>query len=122
MTNEYRIRNLIDLEDLANLLLQYRTRDEWDCDMDDEWYICGETEIWITSDGEEFQDWMDALEHECEWLRVFEWHMMEHDKMLMQELYTHPCNMYNIGAMMPWMDYTPRTLTEIITDEKRFTK
>lgn len=69
MTNEYRIRNLIGLEDLANLLLQYRTRDEWDCDMDDEWYICGETEIWITSDGKEFQDWMDALDHECEWLR-----------------------------------------------------
>lgn len=47
--------------------------------------------------------------------------MMEHDKMLMQELYSHPCNMYNVGVMMPWMNYTPRTLTEIITYEKRFT-
>lgn len=51
----------------------------------------------------------------------FEWHMMEHDKMLMRELYSHPCNMYNVGVMMPWMDYTPRTLNEIITYEKRFT-
>lgn len=44
----------------------------------------------------------------------FEWNMMEHDKFLMQELYTRPCRMYNVGAMMPWMDYTPRTLDEII--------
>lgn len=51
----------------------------------------------------------------------FEWHMMEHDKMLMRELYSHPCNMYNVGVMMPWMDYTPQTLTEIIKAEERFT-
>lgn len=44
----------------------------------------------------------------------FEWNMMEHDKYLMEELYTTPCQMFNVGAMMPWMDYTPRTLDEII--------
>lgn len=44
----------------------------------------------------------------------FEWNMMEHDKYLMEELYTKPCQMFNVGAMMPWMDYTPRTLDEII--------
>lgn len=33
---------------------------------------------------------------------------------LMQELYGHPCLMYNVGSMMPWMDYTPRTLDEIL--------
>ena len=44
----------------------------------------------------------------------FEFNMMEHDKFLMQELYSRPCRMYNVGAMMPWMDYTPRTLDEII--------
>ena len=43
----------------------------------------------------------------------FEANMMEHDKFLIQELYTKQCNMFNIGAMMPWMDYTPRTLEEI---------
>lgn len=32
----------------------------------------------------------------------------------MEELYTTPCQMFNVGAMMPWMDYTPRTLDEII--------
>lgn len=69
MTNEYRIRNLMSTTDLANLLLQCHTNDGWDCDMDDEWYICEETEVWTTSDGEEFQDWLDALDHECEWLK-----------------------------------------------------
>jgi hypothetical protein len=40
--------------------------------------------------------------------------MMEHDRFLMQELYGHPCLMYNVGSMMPWMDYTPRTLDELL--------
>ena len=31
----------------------------------------------------------------------------------MEELYTRQCNMINVGAMMPYMDYTPRTLDEI---------
>ena len=39
---------------------------------------------------------------------------MEHDKYLMETLYNYPCNMYNVGAMMPYIDYTPRTLDEII--------
>lgn len=43
----------------------------------------------------------------------FEWNMVEHDKMLLEELYCRRCNMFNIGAMMPWMNYTPRTLEEI---------
>lgn len=68
MTNEHIIRNLTT-EDLAELLLQLRSEDEWDCDMDDEWYICGQTEVWITMDGKEFQSHEDALEHECKWLR-----------------------------------------------------
>lgn len=40
--------------------------------------------------------------------------MMSHDKFLMEELYGKQCAMFNVGAMMPWMDYTPRTLDEII--------
>ena len=43
----------------------------------------------------------------------FEWNMMEHQRFLMEELYDRQCNMINVGAMMPWMDYTPRTLDEI---------
>lgn len=45
----------------------------------------------------------------------FEWNMMEHQRFLMEELYDRQCNMINVGAMMPWMDYTPRTLDEIET-------
>lgn len=46
--------------------------------------------------------------------KSFEYEMMEHDKFLMQELYKRPCQMFNVGAMMPWMNYTPRTLNEIL--------
>lgn len=44
----------------------------------------------------------------------FEYQMMEHDKFLMTQLYERECQMFNVGAMMPYMDYTPRTLDEII--------
>lgn len=44
----------------------------------------------------------------------FEYNMMEHDKYLMEELYEKPCNMYNVGAMVKYMNYTPRTLNEIV--------
>lgn len=44
----------------------------------------------------------------------FEWNMMEHDKCLMTELYGKACQMYNVGCMMKYMDYTPRTLDEIL--------
>lgn len=44
----------------------------------------------------------------------FEWNMMESVKREMTELYGKPCKMYNVGAMMPYMDYTPRTLDEIL--------
>lgn len=46
--------------------------------------------------------------------RTFEYNMTEHSRYLMEELYGHPCYMYNVGAMMPYMDYTPRTLDEIV--------
>lgn len=32
----------------------------------------------------------------------------------MNALYDKPCRMYNVGCMMPYMDYTPRTLKEIL--------
>lgn len=44
----------------------------------------------------------------------FEWNMMEHNRYLMKELYDRPCEMFNVGAMLPYMDYTPRTLSEIL--------
>lgn len=44
----------------------------------------------------------------------FEHNMMLHNRFLMEELYGHQCKMYNVGAMMPYMQYTPRSL-DIIT-------
>lgn len=44
----------------------------------------------------------------------FEWELTEQSKLTMQTEYNHPCNMFNVGAMMPYISYTPRTLDEII--------
>lgn len=44
----------------------------------------------------------------------FEYNMMENTKMQMSALYDTPCKMYNVGVMMPYMNYTPRTLEEIV--------
>ena len=44
----------------------------------------------------------------------FEYNMIENFKYQMENLYERPCQMFNVGAMMPYMDYTPRTLTEIL--------
>lgn len=44
----------------------------------------------------------------------FEWKMMEHDKYLMSELYNVPCHMYNVGAMLSYMNYMPKTLDQIV--------
>lgn len=48
----------------------------------------------------------------------FEWNMMEHVKNQMTALYDKKCEMYNVGVMMPYMNYRPRTLQEIIALEK----
>ena len=50
----------------------------------------------------------------------FEYHMMEHDRFVMWELHRKKCAMYNVGAMMPWMDYTPRTLDQILAGNAPF--
>lgn len=49
----------------------------------------------------------------------FEWNMMERVKYEMMALYDKPCNMFNVGCMIPYMNYTPRTLEEIIEANKK---
>ena len=44
----------------------------------------------------------------------FEWHMMLRAKYEMEALYDKECKMYNVGCMISYMGYTPRTLEEII--------
>lgn len=40
--------------------------------------------------------------------------MIERVKYKMTELYDKPCLMFNVGAMLGYMDFTPRTLDEIL--------
>ena len=44
----------------------------------------------------------------------FEWQMMKQVQYQMRELYLKPSHMYNVGCMIDYMVYTPRTLKEII--------
>jgi len=44
----------------------------------------------------------------------FEWNMMKSIKREMKELYDKPCKMYNCGCMLDYINYTPRTLDEIL--------
>ncbi len=67
-TNEYAIRNLWSIEQLASELIRYREEKCWDYDYDDEPYVCGRYDIFITSDDEEFSDFEEAVEHEIWWL------------------------------------------------------
>lgn len=45
-----------------------------------------------------------------------EWNMMKQVQYQMKALYDSPCHMYNVGCMIPGMDYTPRTLQEILNN------
>lgn len=49
----------------------------------------------------------------------FESNMMERMKYEMTALYDKPCYMFNVGAMIPYMGYTPRTLEEILSANKK---
>lgn len=49
----------------------------------------------------------------------FEWNMMKRIKYELEELYTVPCNMYNVGCMIDYMGYSPRTLDEIVNANVR---
>lgn len=44
----------------------------------------------------------------------FEWNMMEQVKYEKEALYDKACKMYNVGCMVPGMDFTPRKLDEIL--------
>lgn len=50
---------------------------------------------------------------------AFETNIAEHVKSVLEDLYLKPCRMYNVGCMMPWMGYTPRTLEEIESGYKK---
>ena len=59
-----------------------------------------------------YYDWIHLYGHVH---NSFEENMIQHFRYEMGALYDKPCHMYNVGAMMKYMDYTPRTLEEIRT-------
>ncbi len=44
----------------------------------------------------------------------YDHNILEHNKYLMEELYLKKCEMYNVGAMMPYINYTPTELNAIL--------
>lgn len=58
-----------------------------------------------------FQNWVHLYGHVH---TSFEWNMMERLRYEMEELYSKPCRMYNVGCMVPFMQFTPRTLDDIL--------
>lgn len=44
----------------------------------------------------------------------FEWNIMEQVKYEMSALYDKPCRMFNVGCMIPGMDFMPKTIEEIL--------
>lgn len=44
----------------------------------------------------------------------FEWELMENVRDVMVDTHKKPCNMINVGCMMPYMEYTPKTFNDII--------
>ena len=52
----------------------------------------------------------------------FEWNMMNRNQYEMRELYGKESRAYNVGCMVPYMNYIPRTLEDIIKGEERMKK
>lgn len=46
----------------------------------------------------------------------FEWNMMENYRRQSEDLYSKPCNMINVGVMLPYMQFRPQTFDEIIAN------
>ena len=50
----------------------------------------------------------------------FEWQMMEQIREEMLSKHDKPCNMINVGVMMPYIDYEPKTFDEIVNGYEKF--
>ena len=52
----------------------------------------------------------------------FDYQITLNTRRLIEELYLHEIRMYNVGCMIPGMNYIPHTLDEIIDIDKRITR
>lgn len=67
-TNREWISNL-PINRLAELLVYCIQEPDWDYDYDENLYQSGFTDVFITSDGEKFQCYDEAIDHEIWWLK-----------------------------------------------------
>lgn len=67
MINEEMIKCL-PLKAFADLLIKTVTCPEYDEDYNGDTVYCGDWTYYKTSDGQEFDGYEDALQHECWWL------------------------------------------------------
>ena len=68
MTNLEYFRKL-SLEEVAELLITVRTFENYDYDYEERLQYTGLDSVCVCSDGEEFSDYDEALEHEIWWLQ-----------------------------------------------------
>lgn len=68
MTNFEYLTNKDNIWELAEELIIYKEEFDYDEGINGEWEECGTIDYYITSDGEQFYDNMDAIEHEVDWL------------------------------------------------------
>lgn len=62
-----------------------------------------------------FENWQHGAVHFYAHVHnSFEYNITKNVQRQLSELYETECRMINVGAMMPWMDYTPRTAEEIL--------
>lgn len=66
MTNLERLFQ--DVDRLAGLLVSEEVEREYDEGYDGEWYECGETTYYRTTDGHTYYGYEDAVEHQKKWL------------------------------------------------------
>ncbi len=68
MTNLEHLRQL-PIKNLAEILIAVRVFEDYDYNYDEEMEYRGLDSVYVCSDGEEFEDYDDALDHELWWLQ-----------------------------------------------------
>lgn len=67
MTLREKIKQMSDRE-LAEMLIQVKTEIDYDYDMDDELYECGEIDFYVTTNNNKFCIYDNAIQHQIKLL------------------------------------------------------
>lgn len=69
MTLKENIKQMNDRE-LAEMLIQVKTEIDYDYDMYDELYECGEIDLYVTTNYNQFSSYKNAIQHQIELLNM----------------------------------------------------